>query len=61
MHCTTATKHDVHHSKKKGQFILLCEFSSVLNNDLFSVWLSSVETVNVSTETFCCICITPYS
>jgi hypothetical protein len=34
--------------RRKNSF-LLCEFSNVVNNTLFSVWLSKVETVNVST------------
>jgi hypothetical protein len=46
--------------RRKNNSFLLCEFSNVLNNDLFSVWLTKVETVNVSTETLHCICITPY-
>ncbi len=37
--------------RKKNSF-MLCEFSNALNNDLFSVWLSKVETVNVSTELY---------
>jgi hypothetical protein len=35
--------------RKKNSF-MLCECSNALNKDSFSVWLSKVETVNVSTD-----------
>jgi hypothetical protein len=35
--------------RRKNNLFLFCEFSNVVNNTLFLVWLTKVETVNVST------------